>query len=114
MHDLPRFRTPLLAKLAVTAAALFFAVELGVLALWMMPMIPLVPVFVLVLMGNALLLASVVEWAASQRVSLGAPGGATSRTRTLEAGGAPVVRASRGEETGPAGSPRTAPAVDAA
>jgi len=61
----PRTRYPLRAKLAVAGAALFFLVELAGLALWMMPLLPLVPVFVCVMLGNGFVLADVVRWAAS-------------------------------------------------
>ena len=61
-----RVRYPLRAKLGVALASLFFLVELGALALFMMPMIPLVPVFVMVMLGNGLVLAEVVSWAVLQ------------------------------------------------
>ena len=60
-----RRRYPLRAQLAVTGAALFFFAELVVLSLCMMPLLPLVPVFVLVMLGNGFVLADVVRWAAS-------------------------------------------------
>ena len=60
-----RVRYPLRAIAAVVLAALFFLGELILLALCMMPLIPLVPVFVTVMIGQAFLLSSVVEWAAS-------------------------------------------------
>lgn len=67
-HRPARVRYPLRAVLAVVVASLFALVELGGLALFMMPLIPLVPVFVLIMLGNALVLADVVRWAASLAV----------------------------------------------
>ncbi len=64
-----RVRYPLRAKLAVAGASLFFLVELAACALFMMPMIPLVPLFVATMLGHAFVLASIVEWAASQRTA---------------------------------------------
>src|SRR5690242_7257687 len=66
-HDPTSFRVryPWRAKLAIAAAALVFVAELAAFALWMMPMIPLVPVFIAVMLGSGFVLASVVEWAAS-------------------------------------------------
>jgi hypothetical protein len=65
----PHVRYPLRAKLAVAGVSLLFLVELAACALFMMPMIPLVPVFIATMLGNAFVLASVVEWAASQRTA---------------------------------------------
>src|SRR3954463_14151180 len=60
-----RVRYPLRANIAILAAGLVFLAELAPFALWMMPMIPCVPVFIAVMLGNGFVLASVVEWAAS-------------------------------------------------
>jgi hypothetical protein len=61
-----RRRYPLRVVFAVAAAALFVLVQIGMLAIWMMPLVPLVPVFILIMLGNAFVLAEVVHWAASQ------------------------------------------------
>jgi hypothetical protein len=61
----PRVRFPFRAKLVLAGAALFFLAELVVLSIWMMPLLPLVPLFIMVMFGHALILGSVVEWAAS-------------------------------------------------
>jgi hypothetical protein len=61
----PRVRLPLRAKVAIAAAVVFFLGELAAFALWMMPLIPLVPLFVTVMLGNGFVLASIVEWATS-------------------------------------------------
>lgn len=60
-----RVRFPLRGKLAIALVASFFLAELAAFALWMMPLIPLVPVFIAVMLGNGFILAEVVEWAAS-------------------------------------------------
>ncbi len=65
----PRVRYPLRAKLAVAGVVLYALAELVGFALFMLPLLPLVPVFVCVMLGNAFVLASVVQWAAS----LGSP-----------------------------------------
>ena len=60
-----RTRYPFRAQAAVALVSLAVHVELAALALFMMPMIPLVPVFVMTMLGNAFVLADVVRWAAS-------------------------------------------------
>lgn len=60
-----RVRYPFRAVALVTLVALFFVAELVTLALFMMPLIPLVPVFVTVMVGQACLLSPVLEYAAS-------------------------------------------------
>jgi uncharacterized membrane protein YcfT len=64
-----RVRYPLRVKLALAAASLGFLLELATFALFMMPMIPLVPVFIVTMLGNGFMLASLLEWAASQRLA---------------------------------------------
>jgi hypothetical protein len=59
-------RYPLRAVFAVAAATLFVLAQIGMLAIWMMPLVPLVPVFILIMLGNAFVLADIVQWAASQ------------------------------------------------
>jgi hypothetical protein len=66
----PRYRYPLRAVLVVGAAGLLFAVELAVGALWLMPLVPLVPVFITFMLGNGCLLASAVQYAVENRVEL--------------------------------------------
>jgi hypothetical protein len=61
----PRTRYPWRAKVAVATVVLFSCIELGGLALFMLPLLPLVPVFLCVVFGNAFVLADVVHWAAS-------------------------------------------------
>ena len=61
----PVVRYPLRAKLGVAATALFVLAEVGAFGLFLMPLLPLVPVFVCVMLGNAFVLAEVVQWAAS-------------------------------------------------
>jgi hypothetical protein len=60
-----RVRYPLRAKLAIALAVCFFLAELVVCALWLMPLVPLVPVFIAVMVGNGFVIASVVDWASS-------------------------------------------------
>jgi hypothetical protein len=60
-----RVRYPLRAIAVVVLAGLFFLAELALLGLCMMPLFPLVPVFVTIMVGQACLLSSVVEYAAS-------------------------------------------------
>lgn len=79
----PRYRYPLHALLPLLAAGLLFAVELGLGALLLMPLVPLVPVFITFMLGNACLLASAVEYAVENRVEL--PSAPTpARTSTHE------------------------------
>jgi hypothetical protein len=60
-----RVRYPLRAKLGVALAALAVLLELGALGVFVMPLFPLVPVFFMLVLGNAFVLADVVQWAAS-------------------------------------------------
>jgi hypothetical protein len=66
----PRYRYPLHAVLPVAGASLLFAVELGLGALLLMPLVPLVPVFITFMLGNACLLASALQYAVENRVEL--------------------------------------------
>jgi hypothetical protein len=85
----PRYRYPLRAVFAVGAAGLLFATELAVGALWLMPLVPLVPVFITFMLGNACLLASAVQYAVENRVELpSAPNAA--RTSPEHEAGAPA------------------------
>jgi len=61
----PRVRYPLRAKVGVALAFVLALVELGALGVFMMPLFPLVPVFFMIIVGNACVLADVVQWAAS-------------------------------------------------
>jgi len=65
MTGTPRIRYPLRAQVGVALAALGVLLELGALGVFMMPLIPLVPVFFMIILGNAFVLADVVRWAAS-------------------------------------------------
>jgi len=87
-------RYPLRAKLGVAAASLLVLAQLCTFGLLMMPLFPLVPVFVCVMLGNAFVLADVVRWAASL-------------------GAVEPHRVPRGETAGPAQSPRAAQAAHA-
>jgi hypothetical protein len=88
-------RYPLRAKLAVAAVVLFACVELGGLALYMLPLIPLLPVFLCIVFGNAFVLADVVHWAASL-------------------GSVEPLRVERAETAGKVGTARPAQAAPAA
>ena len=61
----PRVRYPLRAKVAVALGSLVVLGELMAFSLFIMPLFPLVPVFVAVMLGNALWMSSLVRWAAS-------------------------------------------------
>ncbi len=56
---------PVRAIVAVALAALVVLLELVAFSSLIMPLFPLVPVFVAVMLGNALWVAHVVHWAAS-------------------------------------------------
>jgi hypothetical protein len=86
----PRVRYPLRVKVAVLAAGLGFFAELTVFSLFIMPLFPLVPVFVSVMLGNAFVLAVVVRWAASQ--------GVTEKLRVSRADQAPRAHARAPQE----------------
>ena len=73
-----------LAVFAVTV--LLCAAEIIVLSLWMMPMVPLIPVFVMILVGNACLLGTVRNWV----ISLGRP----RQRRGTQSVGSPNIQAS--------------------
>jgi len=60
-----RTRYPFRAQAAVALTSLAVLVELGALGVFMMPLFPLVPVFFMIILGNAFVLADVVRWAAS-------------------------------------------------
>jgi len=61
-----RVRYPLRAVVAVVLGSLVALAQLVTFALFMMPLFPLVPVFVAVMLGNAMWLSSLFRWAASQ------------------------------------------------
>ena len=60
-----RIRYPLRAILAVIFGSLVVLGELATFALFIMPLFPLVPVFVAVMFGNALWMSSLFRWTAS-------------------------------------------------
>jgi hypothetical protein len=82
-----RLRYPLRAKLAIAGVASFFLAELAFTALWLMPLLPLVPLFILVQLGNGLILADVLSWATSLARSepLKVPGAETTRAEKARA-----------------------------
>jgi hypothetical protein len=61
----PRIRYPLRAKVGVALAALVALLELGAFGVFIAPLLPFVPVFFMLMLGNAFVLADVVQWAAS-------------------------------------------------
>jgi hypothetical protein len=61
----PRVRYPLRAKVAVALGSLAVLGELAVFSLFIMPLFPLIPVFVAVMFGNALWMSHLFHWATS-------------------------------------------------
>jgi len=60
-----RVRYPIRAKVGVALAALVALLELGAFGVFVAPLLPFVPVFFMLMLGNAFVLADVVQWAAS-------------------------------------------------
>jgi hypothetical protein len=60
-----RTRYPLRAVLAVLGAGTLALVELALLSIWLMPLVPLVPVFIAIMVGNACVLSAAVSYATS-------------------------------------------------
>jgi hypothetical protein len=58
-------RYPLRAVLAVAAGTLAVLAEVAFGALFIMPLVPMIPVFVALVFGNAFWMASLFHWAAS-------------------------------------------------
>ena len=98
MAEVPVFRTryPVRAVLAVAGASLLALVELGMLSIWLMPLVPLVPVFIMIMIGNACVLSAAVSYASSlaQREPLSSTG-AEKRAQASQARLAPGAEASR-------------------
>jgi hypothetical protein len=89
-----RTRYPLRAIAFVAGASALFLGELVLLALFLMPMIPLIPVFILIMIGNACLVSAAVDYASSlARVEPVRTPRAETRAETNEALGAQASRA---------------------
>jgi hypothetical protein len=89
-----RRRYPARAIAFVAGASLLFFGELVLLALFLMPMIPLIPVFIMIMIGNACLVSAAVDYASSlARVEPVRTPGDTTRAQTTEALHAEAPRA---------------------
>lgn len=66
-HVTIRYRYPLRAVVVVVAASLFFACDLVLGAIFVMPMVPLIPFFLSFILGAGLLVASALEYAVANR-----------------------------------------------
>ena len=98
MAKIPGFRTryPVRAVLAVAGASLLALVELGMLSIWLMPLVPLVPVFIMIMIGNACVLSAAVSYASSlARREPVSSTGAETRAKTSQAHVAPGTEAHR-------------------
>jgi hypothetical protein len=83
-------RYPLRAVLAVAFGTVIVLAELVFGALFIMPLVPLIPVFIALVLGNAFWMASLFHWAASlgQREPVRSSGVQPSHQRRATGGSA--------------------------
>jgi hypothetical protein len=84
-------RYPLRAVLAVTLGTLVVLAEIVFGALLIMPLVPLIPVFIALVLGNAFWMASLFHWAASlgQREPVRSSSAQPSHQRPATGGSSP-------------------------